>query len=316
MPRESSLVNSLNAHTQEKETRPRIVACIAAFNEEKNIGGVIVKAMDYVDHVLVCDDGSSDLTGKIAEGLGAIIVKHARNKGKGAALRSMFTYAKDMDPDIVVMLDADGQHEPSEIPSLINPIVEGKADMVVGSRYVEGAKMNAPLYRRLGLKIINSLSGITGNHEVADTQSGFRAFSARALDVMLESESEGFGVETEQLALSHDNDLRVVEVPVTITYNKKNTSNNNPISHGSELLKTVFRLVVEDKPSTIVIPGLLILLLGIISGIYFLWHFNATRYFSIPFALLTLGASILGTLLLVTSVLLYAIKRTRQNIYP
>ncbi len=312
MTHASSLVNSLNACKQGKETRPRIVACIAAFNEEKNIGSVIVKAKDYVDHVLVCDDGSSDLTGKIAEGLGAIVVEHGRNKGKGAALRSIFSRAKDMDPDIVVMLDADGQHDPSEIPSLIKPIVEGKADMVVGSRYVAGAKMNAPLYRRFGLIIINSLSGITGNHEVADTQSGFRAFSARALDVMLESESEGYGVETEQLALSRDNDLRVVEVPVTITYTKKNTSKNNLISHSGELFETIFRLVVEDKPSTIIIPGFLILLLGIISGIYFLWYFNATRYFSIPFALITLGASIIGTLLIVTSVLLYAIKRMRQ----
>ena len=290
---------------------PRVVACIPAFNEEYTIARIVIETSKYVDTIIVCDDGSRDFTFKIAQALGAVVLRHDRNLGKGATLRTAFSHAKAMDSDIVVMLDADGQHDPKDIPSLIKPIIDGIADMVVGSRYTEGAKMNAPAYRRFGLKIFNSLSGITGNHNVVDTQSGFRAFSAQALDVMIESKSEGYGVETEQLALSQNSNLRVVEIPVTITYDKKNDAKNSPILHGAEIVETLFRLVVEDKPSTIIIPGFFLMLTGIVSGIYFLWHFNATRYFSIPLALIALGTSLLGTLLIITSVLLYAIKRAR-----
>jgi glycosyltransferase involved in cell wall biosynthesis len=129
--------------------RPLVVACIPAFNEGRGIGGVVVRAVRYVDRVVVCDDGSVDLTGAIAEGLGAVVIRHERNRGKGAALRSAFLRARELGADVVVMLDADGQHDPEEIPGLIEPILRGEADMVVGSRYAEGSKTDAPLYRAI-----------------------------------------------------------------------------------------------------------------------------------------------------------------------
>jgi len=233
------------------------------------------------------------------------------NRGKGAALRTAFNHAKTMGSDIVVMLDADGQHDPSEIPGLIEPISTGQADMVLGSRYIEGAEMNAPSYRRFGLKIFNALSKKTGDHNVTDTQSGFRAFSARALDVMLRSVTEGYGVETEQLALAQQEGLRIVEVPVTIKYGEEKTSKLNPLSHAAELFETLLRLVVEDRPSVIGIPGFGLLIIGVISGLFFLWSFNENRYFSLPIALITIGTSLMGTLLIITSLLLYAIKKMR-----
>ena len=130
-------------------SKPFTIACIPAFNEEGRIASVIVRARRRVDAVVVCDDGSGDLTGEIAEGLGAVVVRHGRNLGKGAALRSAFLRARELGADVVVMLDADGQHDPEEIPGLVEPILKGAADMVVGSRYAEGSKTDAPLYRAI-----------------------------------------------------------------------------------------------------------------------------------------------------------------------
>ncbi|MFX0132138.1 MAG: glycosyltransferase family 2 protein [Candidatus Hodarchaeota archaeon] len=294
-------------------SKPFVVACIPALNEERTIGGVVVQVIKHVDKVVVCDDGSRDLTGEIAKGLGAVVVRHAKNMGKGAALRTAFLRARDLGPDVVVMLDGDGQHNPVEIPRLVEPILDGKADFVVGSRYVEGSRVDAPLYRRLGLRFINTLSGKSSNHGVGDTQSGFRAFSGVALDVMLECEAGGYGVETEQLALAYKHGLRVLEVPVAIRYSGLgNTSKKHPLSHGAELMGTVLRLVVEERPLLILgLPGILFTLMGVFIGAYFLWFLNKTGYFSIPMALITLGSIVMGTLLIITSLLLYAIIRLR-----
>ena len=293
-----------------------IVACIPAYNEERTIAGVIVRALRYVDNVVVCDDGSMDLTGEIAQGLGVQLVRHERNMGKGVALRTAFRCAKDLKPDVIVMLDGDGQHDPSEIPQLIEPVMSGEADMVVGSRYVEGSRVDAPLYRRMGLRLINAISGSSGDSGVRDTQSGFRAFSTNALDVVLECEVEGYGVETEQLALAHRLNLRVVEVPVAIKYSGlERISKKNPAYHGIELVDTVLRLIVEERPLLfLALPGTVLFLIGVGFGVYFLWYFNLTRFFSVPMALITVGAVFLGMLLIVSSMMLFAIKRIGRRI--
>jgi glycosyltransferase involved in cell wall biosynthesis len=293
------------------ESKPLFVACIPAFNEERTIASVVVRALKFVDRVVVCDDGSGDLTGEIAEGLGAVVVRHERNRGYGAALQSLFSEARRLGVDVVITLDGDGQHDPAEIPRIVKPILDGEADMVVGSRYVEGSRMDAPLYRRLGLRLINALSGKSGNSGVRDTQSGFRAFSSRALDVMLKCEAEGYGIATEQLALAQKGGLRVVEVPVAIRYRGLvYTSKKNPMYHGFELVDTVLRLVVEERPLLfLALPGTVIFLVGVGFGLYFLWYFNLTRYFSVPLSLLTVGMVFLGMILVISSMMLYAIKR-------
>ncbi|MFH2110833.1 MAG: glycosyltransferase family 2 protein [Candidatus Bathyarchaeota archaeon] len=295
--------------------KPLIVACIPAFNEERSIGGVVVRALRYVDRVVVCDDGSRDLTGVIAEGLGAVVVRHERNRGKGAALRSAFLRARELGVDVIVMLDADGQHDPEEIPGLVEPVLKGEADMVVGSRYVGGSRMDAPFYRRVGLSLFNALSGGSGDSGVGDTQSGFRAFSAKALDVVVGCKAEGYGVETEQLALAQKSGLRVVEVPVSVRYRGLGkTSKKNPAYHGFEIVDTVLRLVVLERPLLfLALPGAALFLVGVGFGVYFLWYFNLTRYFSVPMALVTVGAVFLGMLLLISSMMLYAIKSVGRN---
>jgi len=291
-----------------------VIACIPAYNEERTIAGIILRTLKYVDKVVVCDDGSSDMTGEIVERLGAELVQHERNKGKGAALRTAFNYTKDLGPSVIVMLDGDGQHDPGEIPKLVKPILEGEVDIVVGSRYVEGSSVDAPLYRKIGLSLINFLSNKVGDSGVRDTQSGFKAFSANALDLVLSFKSDGYGVDIELLALAQNSALKVLEVPVKIRYKGlERTSKRNPAYHGFELLDTVIRLIAEERPILfLAFPGTILFLIGVGFGVYFLWYYNLTRYFSVPMALVAVGAGFLGLLLIVSSLMLYAIKRIGQ----
>ena len=294
------------------ERKPLVVACIPAYNEEKTIARLVLQTMKYVDKVIVCDDGSTDLTGEIAKRLGAIVVKHERNLGKGAALRSLFDAGRKIGADIFVTLDADGQHDPCEIPKLVEPIVNGGAHVVIGSRYVKGAISDTPFYRRIGLKAVNFLCRRTLKRSIVrDTQSGFRSFTIEALDRIGSFESKGFGVESELLMLAFKKGLRVVEVPVTIRYHGLvNTSKRNPLSHGGEIMGVIIRMIVEERPLLYLgLPGILLLMISIVLGSYMLWLFNVSRYFSIPIALMTLGTVSLGTVLIITALILYALNR-------
>jgi len=292
-----------------------VVAAIPAYDEERTIGKLVLLAQRYVDRVVVCDDGSRDMTAEIAEKLGAMVVRHHKNMGKGAALRTALEYLKQLNPDVVVTMDADAQHDPKGIPRLLDPIIRGEADMVIGSRYVEGSETDAPFYRRLGLKLVNSVSRKSGGGVVRDTQSGFRAYSAKVLDLMQECEAGGYGIETEQLAVAVKNGLRVAEVPIVVRYKGlEKTSKRNSVRHGAELVGMALRLIVEERPLLLFgVPGAMLTMLGIGTGVYLLWYFNVTRYFSIPVALITLGTLFMGTILFITSLMLYAIKRLRQK---
>jgi len=296
--------------------KPIIIACIPAYKEETSIAKVIVKALKHADKVIVCDDGSDDMTGEIAEKLGAEVIRHERNMGKGAALRDLFRLAKKYKPDIVVILDADGQHDPDEIPKLVEPLEKGVADLVIGSRYVKGAKTDMPLYRRIGLKIINFLSRKLVKSAVKDTQSGFRAFTLKALEELENAESKGFGIESEQVALGIKKGLRIVEIPITIKYKGlSKTSKKSPFLHGEEIIATILRLIVEERPLLYLgVPGSILMLVAIALGTYLLLLFNATRYFSIPIAILALGAGSIGITLIIAALMLYSFNRILKKI--
>jgi glycosyltransferase involved in cell wall biosynthesis len=298
----------------EERLEPYVVACIPALNEERYIAGVIVRVQKYVDHVIVCDDGSVDVTGPIAERLGAQVIRHEFNSGKGAALKTALRHAKDLDPDVVVVLDGDGQHDPKEIPLLIEPILEDESDIVIGSRFTEGGKMDPPLYRRLGLGMIDRFFKDHIDDSVTDSQSGYRAFSREALDVMLETESSGFGVESEQIKLAKIKGLRTVEVPVNIKYKGiETTSKVHPLFHGTEVMTTILRLVIEDKPIQLLgLPGLFALIVGVFSTSILFYQAYYRTYFSLPIAIISTGTILTGLILIITSFILYSINRMKQ----
>jgi len=295
---------------------PRIAAIIPAYNEEKTIAKVILLTQRHVDNVIVCDDGSTDMTAMIAERLGATVIRHPVNKGKGEAFRSSFKEIVKLNPDIVVTLDADAQHDPNYIPELVEPILMGKGDIVIGSRYVEGAQTGASSFRKMGLRVINFLCRKATNLHVKDTQSGFRAYSLRALQVISSCEESGYGVESEQLALASKNGLHIIEVPISIKYKGlEKTSKKPPLLHGGELIASILRLVIEERPLRyLAVPGAILASIGAMLAAYLLWMFNITRYFSIPVAIAMLGMILIGLLLVMFAVTLHGLKRMARGL--
>jgi len=294
----------------------KTVAIIPAYNEESSIAKVILRTKQYVDCVIVCDDGSTDATFVIAKALGARVVRHSERLGKGEALRTLSKEVMELSPNFIVALDGDGQHNPDEIPMLVKPIETGKSDVVVGSRYVDGGKMDAPLYRRFGLRIINFLYRKFVGVHIKDTQSGFRAYSRKAFDYLMQCDAGGYGVEGEQLVLAAKNGLSVMEVPVSVNYNGlAETSKKSPLLHGADLMSTLLRLVVEERPLKYLgLPGIGLTLIGMMLGVYLLWMFNITRYFSILVTMLTMGTLTAGLLLVIAAFTLHGLKRINERL--
>lgn len=291
--------------------KPLVYACIPALNEEHSIASVIVDAAKYVTEVFVCDDGSTDRTGEIAEAMGAYLIRHDVNKGKGASLRDLFIGASKSSPDVVVTIDADMQHDPRDIPRLIEPIINGSADIVVGSRFVKGGKSDMPLYRRIGTFLLNSHE----KGEVDDWQSGLRAFSPAALHVMTDLKANGFGVETEQLLLARKHGLLVKEIPVEVHYNGLyKTSKMNPVFHAAEILGTTLRLVTEERPLLFFgLPAFMFMLGALFGGLQLLLEYNSSRIFSIPYAFMFLTCFAIGGMLAISALVLYAISRVKDR---
>ncbi len=170
-----------------------ITVGIPAYNEKKNIAGIIQKLSKMVDTIIVCNDGSSDNTGKIAEKMGAIVINHERNLGYGGAIRSLFLKARELDSDMLVTLDSDGQHRLEDILPVAEPIIKNQADLVIGSRFLAGDQENIPKYRKAGIKMITKLANASLEEAVTDSQSGFWAFSKNILLEITPSE-QGMGV--------------------------------------------------------------------------------------------------------------------------
>jgi len=288
-----------------------IIAGIPAYNEEKAIARVILQTQKHVDIVIVCDDGSTDLTAEIAEKLGATVVRHEKNMGKGFALKTLFAHALKLNPTVIVTLDADGQHDPSEIGNLVKPIINGEADVVIGSRFVSESALEASLYRKIGLRAINWLARHATKSEVMDTQSGFRAYSPKAAKTMAVFESNGYGVELEQLAKATENGLKVVEVPATVRYKGlEKTSKRHPLSQGRELISTILRLVVEERPLVFLgMPGVVSLLAGALFGLWMLQIYALEGRIVTNIALASIAFILIGFFMVSTAITLYALIR-------
>ncbi len=244
-------------------TQPKVIAAIPAFNEEKYIGTIVLKTRQYVDEVIVVDDGSQDHTADVARLAGATVIRHKQNKGYGASIQTLLAEAKKKNPGILVLLDADSQHEPDEIPQLIKPISEG-FDLVIGSR--EQQKANIPRYRRIGQRVISYFSHILSGKKLSDSESGFRVFSKKAI-AMLELRENGMAVSAETIANATKNGLKIAERPISIRYTRDG-STLHPVVHGLEVLGRIIVMISERRPLFFFgLGGAILSVLGFIAGI-------------------------------------------------
>jgi glycosyltransferase involved in cell wall biosynthesis len=284
----------------------KITVGIPAFNEEKNIASIIQKLNQFVDTVIVCNDGSTDNTAKIAEKMGAVVITHEQNLGYGGAIRSLFLKARELDSDILVTLDSDGQHRISDILPVIDPIITNQADLVIGSRFLEDNQEDMPKYRKIGIKMITSLANSSLEHSVSDSQSGFRAYGKNVLSKITPSEN-GMGVSNEILIKVSKKGFRIVEVPIVVSY-EGDTSTQNPISHGASVTLSTLKFISIDHPLKFYgIPGLVFLLIGLIFTVMTIQGFTETRQILLGTAVIGVGTIIFGTILMMTAILLFSI---------
>lgn len=227
----------------------KTVVVIPAYNEADHIGDVVDNCKKYVDDVIVVDNNSKDTTSDIALQIGAN-VEHCYAKGAGiATLTGMETAINSSHhADIIVTLDGDGQHNSDDIPQLIEPIINGKADIVIGSRFLGLYKSNVPVYRYIGIAIINFLYNMCSRNKLTDTQCCFRAYKNSVLKECKITEY-GFAFSIETLVKARVKKYRIVEIPVKVKYhsNLNENSSTNPIEHGIKVAWSVikWRLKVE-----------------------------------------------------------------------
>ena len=282
-----------------------VVVVIPAFNEERLIGSVVLKTLCYPVKVIVVDDGSIDLTADLAARAGAQVLHLPENLGKGAALNAGVQKALEYDPDAVILIDADGQHLPGELPIVLAPVLEGRADIVVGSRYIkEGNKV--PFHRILGHKFFNFLTGAASGVSVSDSQCGFRAFSRRALD-KIHFSSIGFSVESEMQFWAHENKLVVEEVPVTIKYIDK--PKRSVMRQGMDVLSGVIKFTGQYRPLLYFGgTGGIVITVGVILGLRFVRIFLDSSQLALGSGLAAVLLSVVGMILISTGFILHSVR--------
>lgn len=291
------VINMLQMH--------RVVVVVPAYNEERFIGSVILKILQFPVTVIVVDDGSIDNTAFIAEAAGALVVRHEQNKGKGEALNTGICEAREMNPDVIVVIDGDGQHLVRELSRLVRPILEEGADIVVGSRYLEKTS-HVPTHRLLGHWFFNKLTSIASRVKVSDSQSGYRAFSPKAFNTALFL-SANFSVESEMQFLAHEYGLRVTEVPVTIRYDDK--PKRSVIGQGRVVLTGILRLIGQYRPLLFFgVPGAVLLTTGILFGIWVVDIYTRIKNLAVGYAMISVVMSIIGMLMLSTGIILHSVR--------
>jgi len=283
----------------------KITIGIPAYNEEKNIALIITKLKKITDSIIVCDDGSTDMTADISKNLGAVVISHKKNMGYGVAINSIFQKSKEINSDLLVTFDADGQHRVEDIEKVIEPIKNNEADLVIGSRFLN-KKSNVPNYRKIGIKVITQITNTTMKKKLTDSQSGFRAYNKQVLSQISPSDI-GMGISTEILIKSSSKGLRIMEVPITILYSG-NTSTHNPVSHGTSVLFSTIKFTSIEHPLKFYgIPSLVFLIIG---GMF---TYSAVQYYveigRLSTNLTVIGAVtvLIGLVLLITAILLFSL---------
>ena len=290
-----------------KQTQVRVLAGIAAYNEARYVGSIVLQARRYVDQVIVVDDGSTDNTSGVAELAGATVVRHTRNRGKGAAIQSILAEAKKIGPDVLIFLDADAQHDPNEIPALIKPVLEG-FDLVIGSRAAQ--KEKTPTYRHIGREVLLHFARLASKTDISDSESGFRALSPKAI-TELDLKENGFAIESEMITRAADKNLKITEVPISNIYTMDG-STLNPVRHGIDVLSRIVAMISERRPLFFFgLLGGILLVAALITGIRVVSIFLTTGGIATGSAILTTLLGIAGILALFTGIILNALGRRK-----
>ena len=284
----------------------KIIVGIPAFNEEKNIAAIITKLADITDTIIVCNDGSSDLTSDIAEKMGAFVINHEKNLGYGAAIRSIFLKAKELDGDILVTFDADGQHRIEDVEKVTKPIIDQEVDLVIGSRFLDESEKEVPQYRKVGIKVITKITNASIKKQLTDSQSGFRAYSKKVLAELNPSEL-GMGISTEILIKASSKNFRITEVPIKILY-AGDTSTHNPVSHGSSvILSTIKYTSIEHPLKFYGIPSMILFIIGISFTYLSAEYYAEIGRLNTNLTIIAAGTVLIAVVLLITSILLYSL---------
>ena len=283
----------------------KITIGIPAYNEEKNIASIIIKLKKITDSIIVCDDGSSDMTSDISKNLGAIVITHKKNMGYGVAINSIFQKAKELNIDLLVTFDADGQHRVEDIEKVVEPIKNNTADLVIGSRFLD-KKSNVPNYRKIGIKVITKITNASIKKKLTDSQSGFRAYNKQVLSQISPSDI-GMGISTEILIKSSSKGLRIMEVPVTILYSG-DTSTHNPVSHGTSVLLSTIKFTSIEHPLKFYgIPSVIFLIIGGIFTTLAIQYYIDVGRLNSNLTLIGGGTVLIGIIFLICAILLYSL---------
>lgn len=292
-----------------------VVAIIPVFNEARNIANIVDRVTMSVSKVIVIDDGSIDNTySTVPRGEKISVLRNRKNLGKGAALKRGIIEAMRLKPDIFITIDGDGQHEPEDIPKLIQPIRDNQADIVVGSRYLSAQDEKIPRYRKLGLTVIGSLNRVLTSSNLKDSQSGFRAYSKDVIELLLEDNSTGYGFETANLSSAEAYGFRIMEVGINIRYTGLGmTSKRNSVLHGLDIVSMIAKVAIERRPLVFFgLAGLLSFAVAAVTVIEIITIFNDTRYFSVPLGLIAMGFTFMGSMLIMFSLILHILRKIKH----
>ena len=283
----------------------KVLAAMPAFNEERFIAKTILGAQKHVDRILVVDDGSTDATAEIAEKLGAIVVRHEKNAGYGAALRTIFKEARERHVDALVILDSDGQHNPDDIQQLVDRLEKGDVDVVIGSRFVQGNQQQIPRYRIFGMKVLDSVTKIaSGKTDNIDSQSGYRIYGKKAVNAIRIS-GNGMSAGSEILIQATENNLKIAELPINVRYDIEETSSQNPLKHGILVIYNLIGLISYRRPlPAFGIPGFILVMIGLISGSFAFSEYYTTSKFPFILSMVSAMFLIMGLLLIIGALIL------------
>jgi glycosyltransferase involved in cell wall biosynthesis len=224
----------------------RGIAIVPAWNEERAVASVVegIRSVDPELDVVVVDDASTDLTAERAREAGAFVVRLPFNLGIGGAVQTGFQFAREGGYDFAVRLDGDGQHDPSELPKLLEVLERGDADIVVGSRFANGANgRRGPIARRAGIVFFARLVSLLTRQKVTDTTSGFQALNRRGIAIFAADYPHDYP-EVEATVMVHKHRLRLVEVPVLMRDREYGSSSITALRSIYYVLKVTLALLV------------------------------------------------------------------------